>query len=110
MHLFRNWNKFFKVIRNTKNNELRGPDKVVDICKTLNASDYVNMIGGVFLYNFDQFNNNGINLYFLKTNNQFCNASISNLSIIDTLMFNNKDKIQNLLKTGYELIKANETF
>lgn len=85
----------------SKNNELKNQDKVIDICKKLNATDYYNAIGGMDLYSFYEFKKNGINLSFLKTNDicyeQFNNEFVSNLSIIDVMMFNSKDKIKEML-------------
>ena len=51
-----------------KNNELKNQDKVIEICKKLNATEYYNAIGGMELYSFDDFRKSGINLSFLKTN------------------------------------------
>lgn len=69
-----------------KDNSLRGQDKVIEICKKLNATDYYNAIGGMDLYSFDEFKENGINLSFLKTNDicykQFDNEFVPNLSIL----------------------------
>lgn len=85
----------------SKSNKLKGQDKVIEICKKLNATDYYNAIGGMDLYSFYEFKKNGINLSFLKTNDicyeQFNNEFVSNLSIIDVMMFNSKDKIKEML-------------
>lgn len=84
-----------------KNNELKGEEKVIDICKLLKATKYYNAIGGKNLYSFDKFNKNGIELVFLKSNNicyrQFNNEFVPNLSIIDVMMFNSKEKIKTFL-------------
>lgn len=91
-----------------KNNELKGQDKVIHICKLLNADEYYNAIGGQELYSFEDFKNNGIELSFLKTNNinykQFSNEFVPNLSIIDVMMFNSKASIKEML-FDYELVK-----
>lgn len=85
-----------------KNNHLKGQDKVIDICKTLKATTYYNAIGGRDLYSFEDFKNEGISLKFLKTSDikykQFQDDFISNLSILDVLMFNSKDEIKKLLE------------
>lgn len=90
-----------------KNNDLKGQDKVIDICKILNASEYYNAIGGQELYDYDEFNKNNIKLYFLKSNDlfyeQFNNEFIPSLSIIDVMMFNSPKKISELLNS-FELI------
>ena len=84
-----------------KNNELKGEDKVIDICKSLKATKYYNAIGGKNLYSFDKFNKNGIELVFLKSNNicyrQFNNEFVPNLSIIDVMMFNSQEATSAML-------------
>ena len=90
-----------------KNNDLKGPDKVIYICKILRGDTYINPIGGVNLYDKKEFLDNDISLYFLKTNeikyDQFKNVFIPNLSIIDIIMFNSVHETGELL-TKYELI------
>ena len=84
-----------------KNNNLKGKDKVLDICKILGASDYYNSIGGTHLYSKDEFIQNKINLHFLSPKEiyykQFNNTFIPNLSFIDVLMFNSKENIKEFL-------------
>lgn len=84
-----------------KKSELKGQDKVIEICRLNSASTYYNSIGGKDLYSKDVFLKNKIGLKFLKCNfieyKQFGNSFISNLSILDVLMFNSKDEIKNYL-------------
>lgn len=93
----------------SKNNSLKGQDKVMDICNILKAKTYVNAIGGQKLYSFNEFKENGIYLNFLKTNNieyvQFNNEFVANLSIIDVLMFNSKEEAKRFLN-DFELIEG----
>lgn len=95
----------------SKNNELKNQDKVIDICKKLKATDYYNAIGGMELYSFDEFRKNGINLSFLKTNDinykQFNNEFVSNLSILDVMMFNSQEEIKTMLD-NFTLIKEGQ--
>lgn len=90
-----------------KDNDLKSQDKVIAICKELNGTEYYNAIGGQELYSYEDFKNEGIKLSFLKTSEirykQFKNDFISNLSILDVLMFNSKDEI-NKFFIRYELI------
>lgn len=90
-----------------KDNTLHGKDKVKHICQILGADTYLNAIGGQVLYDKQEFLRDGINLYFLQTNDiqylQFNNDFISNLSIIDVLMFNSPEQTRQLLKQ-YTLI------
>ena len=90
-----------------KNNSLRGQQKIINICNSLNCSTYINAIGGKDLYNKLDFKKNDLNLKFLNpkdiTYSQFNNEYVPWLSIIDLLMFNSKDEIQKFLN-NYELI------
>lgn len=90
-----------------KDNTLRGQDKVLAICKILNASEYYNAIGGMELYSFDDFNKEGIQLKFLKSSlikyKQF-ETSVENLSILDMLMFNSQEQVKAYLKE-FEVIE-----
>lgn len=75
-----------------KNNELRGQDKVIHICRLLGADEYYNAAGGQELYDYESFSSQGIRLKFIDTGavsyRQFGEEFIPNLSIIDVLMFN----------------------
>lgn len=86
---------------------LKNKDKVIAFCKELEATKYYNAIGGQELYSFEEFKDNRIELKFLKTEEiiyrQFNNEFIPNLSIIDVMMFNSKEKIKVFLNT-YSLI------
>jgi hypothetical protein len=86
---------------------LKSQNKVLAICKERNASQYINSIGGVKLYNKEAFEQNKIALNFVKSNliqyKQFNNEFIPCLSIIDVLMFNSKEQISKYL-TEYTLI------
>ncbi len=70
---------------------LKGQDRVVSICRALNATEYINPIGGVELYSEDEFSLNGIELKFqrvgLSEYPQYSCTFVPALSIIDVLMF-----------------------
>jgi len=91
----------------TKDNTLKAQDKILDISKRLNATHYVNAIGGQELYDKDKFSANDIQLNFIKTNiikyKQFKNDFVPYLSIIDILMFNSVEEINKMIKS-YELV------
>lgn len=91
-----------------QNTNLSGINRIIDICQKEGASVYINPIGGVNIYDYENFNKCHIDLFFLKTKNikykQFKNPFIASLSIIDVLMFNTKDEIIDFLGE-YELIK-----
>lgn len=84
-----------------KNNDLKAQNKIIEICKKLEAKNYINPIGGQELYNKKIFEHEKINLNFLKTDfieyKQFKNEFIPYLSIIDILMFNSIVEIKNML-------------
>ena len=89
-----------------KDNSLKGQERVLNICNILNATEYINAIGGKSLYNKEKFKANNINLFFINTfpinYKQFNNQFIPNLSIVDVLMFNPVKTIRNMLD-NYEL-------
>lgn len=92
-----------------KNNELRGEDKVIDICKSMGANIYYNAIGGKELYHSDEFKKNGIQLYFLKSDDIVYQQGKSerfeaNLSIVDVMMNNDVVQIKQMLQQ-YTLIE-----
>ncbi len=90
-----------------KDSSLKAQDKVIDICKNLEAKHYINAIGGQELYDKETFKQKNIELNFIKTElvayNQFKNEFVPYLSIIDILMFNSKEVIKKML-SGYELV------
>lgn len=81
---------------------LKKEKKVLEICKALNASSYINPSGGKDLYNKNEFKVENINLEFCKTKSikytQFKNDFIEHLSIIDVCMFNDKQTVKSFLK------------
>ena len=86
-----------------KNNKtLNAQDRLIEMSKILNATEYINPIGGMDLYKKEVFSKNMINLSFLKPSgilyNQFNDNFVANLSIIDIMMFNDKDQIESILK------------
>lgn len=87
---------------------LKAEEKVLAICKQLDADTYVNPIGGLELYSKEKFNGNNIDLHFLKSNsivyNQLNTEFAPNLSILDVMMFNRKENVVDLLNNGYTLI------
>lgn len=90
------------------NHELKAQEKVIAICKARNTTDYINPIGGVKLYERNDFQREGINLHFLKPSDivykQLDGNFIPWLSIIDVMMFNTRDEVQKHLASSYTLI------
>lgn len=98
------------VISSTLNvgNELKGKDRVIATCQELNGEEYINPIGGLSLYDKKEFQDNGIELSFLKMNDnivytQFGDDFVPALSILDILMFNSVTDVQRMLNQ-YTLI------
>lgn len=77
-------------------------DRLIAITKREDATNYINLIGGMELYDKDYFKANGINLFFIKQNaieyRQNTANFIPSLSIIDVLMFNSKEEINKMLQ------------
>lgn len=81
--------------------------RLIEICNQCNARIYINSIGGLKLYNREYFQKKKIDIYFLKsmenTYQQYGKSFVSNLSIIDVMMFNSKLEIQKMLN-NYKLL------
>lgn len=86
---------------------LKRTARILNICKKNNAKVYFNAIGGSQLYQKDEFKVNGIDLFFLNTQNIIYNQPSTtfypNLSIIDVLMNNSLEEVQTMLNK-YEFI------
>ena len=86
---------------------LKSAQKVKAICKALNASVYINPIGGLDLYNQNDFQMSELKLQFLKSNplqyKQFSHEFVPWLSIIDVLMFNSREEVHSNLIKEYTL-------
>lgn len=91
-------------------NEAKGQDKVLSICRKLEATTYINAIGGVDLYAAPVFSEHGIELRFLKSRPfvyaQFGAPFVPWLSIADVMMFNAPQAISDCLAHNYDLIAA----
>lgn len=82
-------------------------EKIYSICNIENCRHYINPIGGMELYEKGDFQLRNLKLSFLKSDKieypQFVEGFISNLSIIDVLMFNDKEEVSKLLEK-YKLV------
>ena len=91
------WERFYVL--------LKAQEKVIALCKSLDATQYINPIGGTELYSRVVFTQNEIELSFIKTNNihyaQFNTEFIPWLSIIDVIMFNEKEKVKDYLNNQF---------
>lgn len=86
---------------------LKRQDKIIDICKFVDAAYYYDSTGALDLYNKGVFSQNGICLQFVKSEitpyKQYNNEFVPGLSIIDVLMFNDISVVGQML-TRYHLI------
>lgn len=86
-----------------KDNTLKAQDRIIEICKKLNADIYINPCGGRGLYRHCDFEKEGLKLFFLTTigenihYQQFKKEFVENLSIVDLLMNNGQNQIRNFL-------------
>lgn len=89
------------------NHDLKASEKVLALCKAINADIYINPIGGTELYNKDVFQASTITLQFIKANpilyKQFSADFVPWLSIADVMMFNDRSQIQHFLNE-YSLV------
>lgn len=73
------------------NKILKAEKRILDICLKEGATEYINPIGGLGLYEKNEFEQNGIKLKFftseIKPYKQFNSEFVPYLSVIDTLMF-----------------------
>lgn len=86
---------------------LRGEQKVLALCKAMGATQYVNAIGGLELYRKTTFADHGVELSFMRIRpivyRQFAGAFVPNLSIVDVLMFNERQTVRGMLG-DYDLV------
>lgn len=94
-----------------KDNSLTGEARILEICKRLKTDTYVNLPGGMSLYSKSNFEKENMKLRFIKTLSekinykQFNPEYTPNLSFLDVVMFNSKEKIHEFLKQ-YALIEG----
>lgn len=90
-----------------QNQHLKAQERIIDICLNEKATVYVNPIGGVDIYNPEDFKKQNLGFHFIKSGDiryhQFKNEFVPWLSVIDLMMFNNSEKNKELL-SQYELI------
>lgn len=91
------------------NSQFKREHRIYDQCARLGANTYINAIGGMELYDFEEFKKRGITLKFLKTKpveyKQFYHPFVANLSILDVIMFNSREDVIKMLDS-YELIEG----
>lgn len=84
-----------------KNANLKGQERILDICRQERANIYINPIGGVDLYDRASFLKQDLSLYFLHSRpigySQGKGEHVAWLSIMDVLMFNEPTAVRRLL-------------
>lgn len=87
---------------------IKGQDKVLALCKSVDSLTYINAIGGRELYSKEAFRENGVNLKFIQPKafkyKQFGKGFVPWLSIIDVMMFNSKEEVLVSIAGNFELI------
>ncbi len=87
--------------------DLKGEEKIIDLCRRLSATRYINPIGGKALYDKERFAREGVALHFLEPlivpYRQRSDGFVPSLSIIDVLMYNGMTKTRSMLQ-GYRTL------
>jgi hypothetical protein len=81
---------------------LKGQERILDICRQEKADTYINLPGGRHLYDPTAFLASGVDLRFLQPEEirypQFRCEFVPQLSMLDVLMFNERESAQGLLR------------
>lgn len=87
--------------RSYQNANLKGQERILDICRQERADAYINPIGGVCLYDRAAFLQQGVALHFLRPRplnyRQAKAEHVPLLSMMDVLMFNDTSAVRQLL-------------
>lgn len=87
---------------------LAGSQRIIAICKSVGATTYINSIGGRELYHSDDFAAENLALRFIEMApvryRQTGEDFVPHLSIIDVMMFNDRDTIRQFLQQ-YRLLE-----
>ena len=88
--------------------QLRSQEKVIALCRSLGATNYVNAINGLSLYSKNEFEVFNIDLSFIKSlpfeYPQNGGLFVPHLSIIDVLMFNDLENVKEQINSGYTFV------
>lgn len=89
-----------------ENQEMKGVERVIDICRAENSNEYWNLPGGQSLYDADAFQKHGIYLNFvdvsIKPYQQKTSEFHPGLSILDVLMYNESSTVLAMLNAGVQ--------
>lgn len=85
-----------------------GEARVIDICRTLSATSYVNPIGGTNLYSAQKFKEHRLELWFLKSRlteyPQSASRFIPSLSIVDVVANCSPEQIREEMLADFDLL------
>lgn len=85
------------------NRDVKGEDKILEICTGMGAVNYINPSGGRDLYNPEKFEKSNLGLHFLKPQlpnyRQFTETFVPAMSVIDVLMHNPAEQVANWMNT-----------
>ena len=90
--------KFYQSSQLSVSEDLGRAERLIEITKSLGEYSYINAVNGQELYEKGFFKENGIDLHFLKPNlNPYLQGTtkefVNGLSMIDVLMWNNKEEV-----------------
>lgn len=89
--------------------DAKGQDRVIKICKSAGATEYINPIGGLELYQRQAFAKQGLGLKFIKSRplNYVCfgQPCLPHLSVLDVLMFNSREQVKGYL-SSFDYVEA----
>jgi hypothetical protein len=82
--------------------DCKAPEVIRRTCLHCGCTDYINSITGTKFYAKDAFSEMGIDLHFIRRNDdirykQRCDEFVPDLSIIDTMMYCSRDEIHDML-------------
>lgn len=86
----------------------RGENRVIEICRTLGATRYINPIGGTSLYSLERFKESNLELVFLKSRlspySQGLPDFIPSLSIIDLMANCSREQLREAIEGDFDLV------
>lgn len=89
-------------------NSYVGEDRVIEICRTLGATRYINPIGGTNLYSVERFRKSNLEIMFLKSRlspySQGLLDFIPALSIIDVISNCSREQLKEAIDGDFDLI------
>ena len=82
--------------------DCKAPEVIRRACEHFSITNYINSITGTKYYDKESFREMGINLQFMRRNDdirykQRCDEFVPDLSIIDTMMYCSRDEIHDML-------------